>query len=235
MKKLPSTGFAGFDDNLRAVFDINPEDASAIVKDANGNVEHILDKIDKGVVRAAIALQSKELFDAFARAHPEQLIPILRQAKEITGRIFGSILDDPKKREELDNAIDNREPTTANLENIDAINSVTMTPEWKFNLPARSVIPGLRMSLFNPGEKVLLRTYLDWDDTIYLCYRIIQELLEDANNFELISAEAKKNTDLKDLYGDRVAKRISNMLRDLKDIRSMLCNFGFSKSDFAPD
>ena len=235
MKEIPSTGFAGFDEGLNAVFAVDPKEAQSIVKAADGDIEEILKKLDKRVARAAVALEDQNLFDRFASAYPEQLIPVLTEAREITRRIFGNIIRDPDERHDLDVASQTDETDQNYLENLDAISTILMTSEWRFNLEGGSVIPGLKLSISNPGDKLLLRAYLDWDDAIYLSYRLLQELLDDSKNFELILPQAREKTNLKELYGDRVAKRVSSMLNDLKVIRAKLCELGFSRNDFAPD
>jgi hypothetical protein len=234
MESIPSTGFFGFDESLKAVFAIDQEAVASIVSAAKGNIKEIVEKVDRQVIRAAVALEDENLFASFTRPYPQQLTPVLTDARRITRAIFGDILQKSSTLNDLDEA--SQEPSDqAYLENLDTVNGVSATSEWRFDRKAGSVVPGLRLSATNPGDKVLLNVYLDWDDAVYLCYRIMQELYEDSKNIEFLSPELRKSTNLKERYGDRVAKRMSNMIADLKSVRATLCELGFSREEFAPD
>jgi hypothetical protein len=106
LRALPSTGYTGFDENLKAIFDLDQQRAEDIVREANGDVSQIAAKIDQDALRGAVAPEDEKLFQQFSRAHPSQLVPVLTEAREITRRILGNILKDRTKLQELEKAIE---------------------------------------------------------------------------------------------------------------------------------
>jgi hypothetical protein len=69
LRALPSTGYTGFDENLKAIFDLDQQRAEDIVREANGDVSQIAAKIDQDALRGAVALEDEKLFQQFSRAH----------------------------------------------------------------------------------------------------------------------------------------------------------------------
>jgi hypothetical protein len=106
LREIPSTGYTGFDENLKAIFDLDQQRAEDIVREANGDVSQIAANVDQDALRGAVALEDEKLFQQFSRAHPSQLVPVLTEARQITRRILGSILKDRTKLQELEGAIE---------------------------------------------------------------------------------------------------------------------------------
>ncbi len=235
MKALPSTGYIGFDEQLKAIFDLNPQRAEEIIRGANGDVRQIADEINNDALRAAIALEDEKLFQQFARAHPSQLVPILTEARDITRRIFGSILKDQAKLKEIENAIGDWPPEDFQkyYANLDIIQGIHTSSEWMIS--DGDVTPKIRVHFTSGNERIILNSALDWDDLVFVVYRLTQALREDIDNLGLLTPEKRSEFNLKNEYGDRVAKRISHIRKDIEVIQEKFCELGFSKSDFGCD
>lgn len=55
------------------------------------------------------------------------------------------------------------------------------------------------------------------------------------DHLKLLAPEVREGINLNDAYGDRVAKRISIIKKDLEVIKEKFCELGFSKDDFGFD
>jgi hypothetical protein len=234
LRALPSTGYTGFDENLKAIFDLDQQRAEDIVREANGDVSQIAAKIDQDALRGAVALEDEKLFQQFSRAHPSQLVPVLTEAREITRRILGSILKDRTKLQELEKAI---EESPSEFEtyyaNLDIVQGIHISSEWSFQ--DDDVTPRLRVHFTALNERIVFNASLDWDDIIFVVYRLIQALRDDLDHLKLLAPEVREGINLNDAYGDRVAKRMSNIRKDLEVIKEKFCELGFSKDDFGLD
>src|SRR5262249_1892 len=100
--EIPSTGYAGFDEDLEAIFKLDRKNAEDAIKAASGNISEIAKKLDRNFIRAPLGLEVPKLFETFARDHPRQLVPVLTEAREIARGVLGDLLTDPVKRQELD-------------------------------------------------------------------------------------------------------------------------------------
>lgn len=224
---LPSTGYSGFDAGLNALFQLNQELAVKIISDCN-SVEELLEKLPKEILKTVVALENDELIKMFARANPRQLDPILQSARATSRHLFGKFLNDPKKLYELDQATSEDESVdSAIIDALNRIDNITSLSTWV--IADGEITPSQRFLFRTASEKTIIDTTLDWDDTIFLTYRIIQELNHDLDNLSLFSSS---QFNLKDKYGDRLAKRLSNMQKDLLEIKNKLCDLGFAADDF---
>jgi len=153
------------------------------------------------------------------------------QAREITRRLLGPIVQTPEKREELERLLPapsgDDQQTWADL---GVFRGLDTQSEWVFD--SGEVTPRLRLVVYSFKDRVILNSPLDWDDVIFIAYRLIQALRDDFGNLDLLSEEARKTINMKSEFGDRIAKRMSNISKDVKVIRDRLKTLGFSDTDF---
>ncbi len=233
MAAIPSTSYSGIDEGVQAIFDLDLDATRKLVQEANGNVEFIVAHVDKAALRAAVALEDETLFERFSKAHPTQLIPVLTQARERVRSVLGDILANTEKRQELDKAIDEAIAEGEFEEywsNLDILQSIHISSEWAFK--DGEVTPRLRVHFTALRERIIFNSALDWDDIIFVAYRLLLSLRDDMENLKLLSEEPRSQINIKSDYGDRLAKRLSNIRSNLDEIRDQLCALGFSKEDF---
>jgi hypothetical protein len=60
----------------------------------------------------------------------------------------------------------------------------------------------------------------------------MQDLREDFDNLSLLTPEARNSVNMKKRFGDRMAKRLSSISKDIRVIRDRLIEIGFSIDDF---
>lgn len=95
-----------------------------------------------------------------------------------------------------------------------------------------AVTPKLHVIFAANNQRIIFNAAIDWDDTIFIAYRLIQELAQDFDHLKLLAPEVRDRLNIKEYYGDRVAKRISDMRKDLDIIQENLLKLGFGTDDF---
>jgi hypothetical protein len=101
LRQIPSTGFAGFDEALQALFELDQAKAEETIRTADGDLSKIAAGISHDAIRAALSLEDDDQVKQLSRAHPRQLTRLFDEAREISRRLFGTILKDPEKRAQL--------------------------------------------------------------------------------------------------------------------------------------
>jgi hypothetical protein len=234
LREIPSTGSSGFDEGLRGLFQLKLGQAEETIRTAQGDVKKIIAGIGRDIVRVALTLEDDENLEMFFRADPPKLQPLFEEARTITRKLFGEVLRDPGKRAQLADALFEPPPKLDEYyASMGFVNIIEATSEWLFDVD--EIRPRLRVLLMSPSRSVLLNSTLDWDDIVYVAHRLINEMRDDFKNLEYLTPEARRRIKVKSEFGDRVAKRMSIISKDLKVIRDKLCELGYSKDEFDLD
>jgi hypothetical protein len=230
-REIPSTGFGGFDAYLEDLYQLDTDEVEKKVA-AGVSVAELVNELGAGPFRVATAVENRVWIRLLTRANPKQLVPFMEETKDLTRRLFGPILDDQAKRAELEIALDDTETVEkpAFPEAFNVVSRISFASAWE--LGRGSVTPRLRVVFRSWEDRMLLDSTLDWDDIIYVAYRLVDALRDNTANLELVAPKVRENLDLKGDLGDRTAKRINLMIEDLREIRAKLIELGFSKEDF---
>jgi hypothetical protein len=130
----------------------------------------------------------------------------------------------------LEESVAQQGPSDEYYDSLNYFSNIRTYSEWQIS--DKAVTPRLRVHFTGFRGNVIFDTSFDWDDAINVAYRLTQQVREDVEHLNLLTPQAQKTVDLKNEFGDRIPKRISAIVKDLREIRDKFCELGFSRDDF---
>src|SRR5690348_13790757 len=98
---IPSTGLPTFDTELRKLLSLDPDIVRKAIAESGDDFRKLVEQIGDAPFRVAFALRDDSFCRRISRTNPAELTPLLNRARETVNALFGHILDDRDKQEQL--------------------------------------------------------------------------------------------------------------------------------------
>jgi len=192
------TGSEQLDADLKEFFEICKSDKLEAIKEAISNEglssAEFGEIVPNSLIRL-VGILSGVQFNFLVESMRKESIPLLREARSLMEEHFGNLLEHKAAREAL------RKDIKASLDSEESMADKSISAVTFFHTFAGSppeLIPAVKIAFKNKKGKILLDSYLDWEDLSFLLKafsRVLVELLEagkalvDLNQLDLSDAE----------------------------------------------
>ncbi len=229
-------GVGSLDEDLRALLDFCESERLQQLQDAIARdtltEQQFVGLVPEGALRVANALSSPVACESVREIVSENARPLIRKAEALVRDHFDTILRNPIVRRVSENPIVRRafekmsatqEERTAAASVRDSFNIISGTsslPTWVGSPP--ELRPTVRIGFLDKNGRLLLDSFLTWDDLLFLVGSLINVLAEQLE----AGRELAKLQQLELGNTAKLADRIQDITKTLSKIKSLAPVYG---------
>lgn len=225
-----STGLPALDEDLYDIYWSGIEKLFDRYKREELSAREVIERLPQNAIKAMFFLVDEKGFNQLLNdIHPDAN-EFVRSVQKLAKDYFLPLLED-QNAYRLAAAIRD-EPSKAQLNSRlsrNRISNVRSDSAWNFGA---EIEPAFEAILMSDDDNVLLKSRMNWDDAIFVAYRLIDEVVAQSADLDNLSDLAKEKLDVKELYGQRVPLRLKKIDDDIRELRRILIKLGYQEGDF---